>query len=160
MTQGREFQTVIQRKAWLYFMDKNEQLLREISKNVKMGGDSIVDLLDKADDKHFRGEMTLELEKYREFEKTASSKLSERGLKPAEVTPMAKMGAKVGMVFNTMLDTTTSHLAEMMINGATMGIVDLEKQLNRGGYSSDTENFAREVLNFEKSTVERLGQYL
>ena len=59
-----------------------------------------------------------------------------------------------------MLDTTTSHLAEMMINGASMGIVDLEKRLNEGGYTEEAESFAREVLDFEKSTVERLGQYL
>ncbi len=141
-------------------MDKNESLLQEISKNVTMGGDSIIDLIDKAEDKHFRAEMSLELEKYRSFEKTAAEKLSERGLKPNEVTPLAKMGSKVGMAFNTMLDTTTSHLAEMMINGATMGIVDLEKKLNEGGYSPETESFAREVLDYEKATVERLGAYL
>ena len=141
-------------------MDKNESLLSEVSKNVKMGGDSIVDLIDRAEDKHFRSEMTSELEKYREFERRAAKMLSERGLKPDEVTPLAKMGAKVGMVINTMLDTTTSHLAEMMINGATMGIVDLEKKLNEGGYTPDAEEFASEVLGYEKSTVERLGQFL
>ena len=141
-------------------MDKSENLLQEVSKNVKMGGDSIIDLIDHAEDKHFRGEMTLELEKYREFERKAAKKLGERGLKPTEITPLAKMGAKVGMAFNTMLDTTTSHLAEMMINGATMGIVDLEKKLNEGGYTPEAESFAREVLDYEKASVERLGQYL
>lgn len=70
----------------------------------------------------------------------------------------AKMGAKMGMVMNTMLDTTTSHLAEMMINGATMGIIDLEKKLNDGG--GEAERLARDVLRYEKETVERLGQYL
>ena len=141
-------------------MDKSESLLQEVSKNVKMGGDSIVDLIDKAEDKNFRGEMTAELEKYRKFERTAAEKLGARGLKPIEATPLEKMGAKMGMAFNTMLDTTTSHLAEMMINGASMGIVDLEKKLNEGGYTEEAESFAREVLDYEKSTVERLGQYL
>lgn len=69
------------------------------------------------------------------------------------------MGAKMGMVMNTMLDTTTSHLAEMMINGATMGIIDLEKKLNDGG-GGEAERLARDVLRYEKETVERLGQYL
>ncbi len=141
-------------------MDKSETLLREISKNVRMGGDSIVDIIDRAEDPSFRGEMTLELEKYRGFERKSAKMLGERGLKPSEIAPLAKMSAKVGMAFNTLLDTTTSHLAEMMINGATMGIIDLEKRLNEGGYSPESENLAREVLSFEKSTVERLGQYL
>ncbi len=141
-------------------MDKSETLLQEISKNVRMGGNSIVDIIDRAEDPSFRGEMTLELEKYRGFERESAKMLGERGLKPSEIAPLAKMGAKVGMAFNTLLDTTTSHLAEMMINGATMGIIDLEKRLNEGGYSPESENLAREVLSFEKSTVERLGQYL
>lgn len=141
-------------------MDNSEKLLQEVYKNVKMGGDSIVDLLDRVNDDKFRGEMTAELDSYRRYQNEASQRLGERGLKPKELTAMEKLGAKMGMTFNTMLDATTSHLAEMMINGATMGIVDLEKQLNDGGHSPEAKAFAEDVLNFEKSTVERLGNFL
>ena len=140
-------------------LDKNEELLNEVYKNVKMGGDSIVDLMDKVSDDRFRAEMTDELNAYRRFEKKAGQALGDRGLKPKEIGTMAKMGAKVGMVMNTMLDTTTSHLAEMMINGATMGIIDLEKQLNDGG-DGDAERLARDVLRYEKETTERLASFL
>ncbi|MCI8388740.1 MAG: hypothetical protein HFE63_09770 [Clostridiales bacterium] len=141
-------------------MDNNEKLLQEVYRNVKMGGDSIVNLLDKVDDKKLRGEMTVELDAYRRFSNEAGQKLNERGLKPQELSPVAKTSAKVGMAFNTMLDTTTSHIAEMMINGATMGIIDLEKQLNEGGHSPEAKAFADDVLEFEKNTVERLGTFL
>ena len=140
-------------------LDKNEELLNEVYKNTKMGGDSIIDLLDKVSDNGLRAEMTDELSIYRRYAKEASEKLGERGLKPKELPMTAKMGAKMGMVMNTMLDTTTSHLAEMMINGATMGIIDLEKKLNDGG-GGEAERLARDVLRYEKETVERLGQYL
>ena len=138
-------------------MDKNEALIQEVYKNTKMGGDSIIDLIDRANDPKFRSEMTSELESYRHFSEEASRRLQERGLKPTELTATAKMGAKLGMAFNTLLDTTTSHLAELMINGATMGIIDLE---NDGTYSCDAKNLAEDVLKFEKSTVERLGEFL
>ena len=108
-------------------LNKNEELLNEVYKNTIMGRDSIINLLDKVSDNGLRSEMTDELSVYRRFAKEASEKLGERGLKPKELPMTAKMGAKMGMVMNTMLDTTTSHLAEMMINGATMGIIDLEK---------------------------------
>ena len=140
-------------------LDKNEELLNEVYKNTKMGGDSIIDLLDKVSDNGLRSEMTDELSVYRRYAKEASEKLGKRGLKPKELPMTAKMGAKMGMVMNTMLDTTTSHLAEMMINGATMGIIDLEKKLNDGG-GGEAERLARDVLRYEKETVERLGQYL
>ena len=112
-------------------MDKNEALIQEVYKNTKMGGDSIIDLIDRANDPKFRSEMTSELESYRRFSEEASRRLQERGTQADRAYPRpAKMGAKLGMAFNTLLDTTTSHLAELMINGATMGIIDLEKKLN------------------------------
>ena len=140
-------------------LDKNEELLNEVYKNTKMGGDSIIDLLDKVSDNGLRSEMTDELSVYRRYAKEASEKLGERVLKPKELPMTAKMGAKMGMVMNTMLDTTTSHLAEMMINGATMGIIDLEKKLNDGG-DGEAERLARDVLRFEKETAERLSTFL
>ena len=140
-------------------LNKNEELLNEVYKNTIMGRDSIINLLDKVSDNGLRSEMTDELSVYRRFAKEASEKLVERGLKPKELPMTAKMGAKMGMVMNTMLDTTTSHLAEMMINGATMGIIDLEKKLNDGG-DGEAERLARDVLRFEKETAERLSTFL
>ena len=140
-------------------LNKNEELLNEVYKNTIMGRDSIINLLDKVSDNGLRSEMTDELSVYRRYAKEASEKLVERGLKPKELPMTAKMGAKMGMVMNTMLDTTTSHLAEMMINGATMGIIDLEKKLNDGG-DGEAERLARDVLRFEKETAERLSTFL
>ncbi len=141
-------------------MDNNETLLNELYKNTTMGGDAIIDLMDKAENPEMRTEMTRELEKYREYSKRAASLLSERGLKPEEPGMMAKAGSKMGMAFNTMLDTTTSHLAEMMINGATMGIINIEKQLNSGEHSNEARALAEDVLKFEKSTAENLARFL
>ena len=140
-------------------LNKNEELLNEVYKNTIMGRDSIINLLDKVSDNGLRSEMTDELSVYRRYAKEASEKLGERGLKPKELPMTAKMGAKMGMVMNTMLDTTTSHLAEMMINGATMGVIDLEKKLNDGG-DGEAERLARDVLRFEKETAERLSTFL
>ncbi|MBQ8510408.1 MAG: hypothetical protein IJ493_10935 [Clostridia bacterium] len=141
-------------------MDKNESLMQEVYKNVKMGSDSIIDLIDKVEDAGLRSEMTRELSRYQQFAKEAGERLGERGLKPEEISTASKIGAKMGMAFNTMLDTTTSHLAEMMINGATMGIIDLEKKLNDGEYSPEAKSLSENVLQFEKDTVERLGAFL
>ncbi len=141
-------------------MDNNEVLLNELYKNTVMGGNALVDLMDKAADSGMRCEMTRELEKYREYSKRAASLLAERGLKPEEPGMMAKAGSKIGMAFNTMLDTTTSHIAEMMINGATMGIINIEKQLNSGEHSKEARALAEDVLKFEKSTAENLARFL
>ena len=141
-------------------MDSNEAFLQELYKNTTMGADSIVNLIDCAEDAHMRSEMTAELSRYREFSARAAGLLGERGLKPEEPGMMAKAGAKVGMAFNTMLDTTTSHIAEMMINGATMGIINIEKQLNSADPAPETRKLAEEILDFEKSTADNLARFL
>lgn len=135
-------------------------LLNELYKNTTMGADALIDLMDKAQDPKMRSEMTRELEKYREYSNRAAALLGERGLKPEEPGMMAKAGSKIGMAFNTMLDTTTSHIAEMMINGATMGIINIEKQLNSGEPSKEARELAEEVLKFEKSTADHLARFL
>ena len=141
-------------------MDSNEAFLQELYKNTTMGADSIVDLIDRAGDPHMRAEMTAELARYREFSARAAELLGERGLKPEEPGMMAKTGAKLGMAFNTMLDVTTSHIAEMMINGATMGIINIEKQMNSAEPSRETKKLAEEILDFEKSTADNLARFL
>ena len=141
-------------------MDKNETLLQELYKNTTMGGDSLVDLMDKTENPEMKTEMTRELEKYREFSNRAEKLLNERGLKPEEPGIMAKAGSKIGMAFNTMLDTTTSHIAEMMINGATMGIINIEKQLNENAPDGKARALAEDILKFEKSTAENLARFL
>ena len=141
-------------------MDKNEALLQEIYKNTTMGGDSIVNLMDKVSDEGLRKEMTRELERYREYSSRAADLLGERGLKPEEPSMMAKAGSKIGMAFNTMLDTTTSHIAEMMINGATMGIINIEKQFNENEPTGKARELAEEILDFEKSTADNLARFL
>ncbi len=141
-------------------MDKNEVLLQEIYKNTTMGGDSIIDLMDKTSNSEMRAEMTRELERYREYSSRAANLLAERGLKPEAPGIMAKAGSKMGMAFNTMLDTTTSHIAEMMINGATMGIINIEKQLNANEPTGEARKLAEEILDFEKSTADNLARFL
>lgn len=140
-------------------MDANETLLQELYKNTTMGGDSIINLMDKVENKDMRREMTNELSRYREYTNKVTKLLNDRGLKPEEPSMAAKAGSKIGMAFNTMLDTTTSHIAEMMINGATMGIINIEKQLNNGP-DGEARQLAEEILDFEKSTSDNLARFL
>ncbi len=141
-------------------MNSNEKFLQELYKNTTMGADSIIDLIDKASDPEMRAEMTSELKRYKQFQQQAAELLAQHGLKPEEPSLPAKAGAKLGMAFNTMLDTTTSHIAEMMINGATMGIINIEKQFNSADAMPETRALAEDVLKFEKSTAENLTRFL
>ena len=134
-------------------------LLADLYKNVKMGSDSIVNIMDKVKNDDLRQEMTAQLNRYEEFAKKIGKLLYEEGATPTEEGVMAKMGAKIGMAMNTMMDSTTSHIAQLMIEGATMGITEntrLIREYENKNCSEKSLAIARQTVKFMEDSVERM----
>lgn len=144
------------------------ELYNEIYKNVKMGADSIINLLPSVnaeDSVGIKTELTVQLSKYEDFAHRASIELLELGETAKEENIMARMGAKMGVKMNTMIDSTPSHIAQMIIEGSVMGITDLLRKINSHKDESDRElskaiELAREVIKFEEDSVEKMKEYL
>ena len=62
---------------------------------------------------------------------------------------------------NTLLNTSTEHVADLMIQGNAKGITDLMKAVkaNRGARKEYCE-LAEEIMDFEEKNIERLKSYL
>ena len=101
-------------------MNKDAELLSAIYKNAKTGYHSTDALLPKASQGKFGGELRSCRDQYQNFAKDASQRLQEMELSPKEPNPLSRLSMQVGIAANTMLDSSPSHLAEMMINGSTM----------------------------------------
>ena len=140
-----------------------KSFLDSVYKNVKMGADSIIDLMPKVKDNAMREEMTSELEHYEKFAKDIRRMLLDMGEEPREESIMTKAMTKMGIAFNTMTDTTTSHIADMMIQGATMGITDTTKLVREHENTSCSEEalaLARQSIKYEQESIERLKKFL
>ncbi len=140
-----------------------ETLLEEMYKNVKMGSDSLVNIMNRVKDQKFREELTAELNRYEEFAAQIGKSIYNTGNMPKEENVWTKMSAKMGMAMNTMMDSTTSHLAQMVIEGATMGITEMTRLLREyenTSCSEDTLKIAKQIIKFEESTIETMKQYL
>ena len=139
-----------------------EAFLDAIYKNAKMGADSIINLLPKVEDDAMRSLMTAQLDGYERYAACAARALKKKGVEPREENIMTRFSAKMGMAFNTMLDSTGTHIAEMMLEGSNMGIVDLTRLLNHYSPTQDSEavRLAREVVRFEEGNLEQLKRYL
>ena len=139
-----------------------EAFLDAIYKNAKMGADSIINLLPKVEDDAMRSVMTAQLDGYERYAACAARALKKKGVEPREENIMTRFSAKMGMAFNTMLDSTGTHIAEMMLEGSNMGIVDLTRLLNHYSPVQDSEavRLAREVVRFEEGNLEQLKRYL
>lgn len=70
----------------------------------------------------------------------------------------------MSMAVNTMTDSSDPHIAEMMIQGANMGVTDLRRSISaeEAGACPDREavTLARETVSFEEDSAERLKAFL
>ena len=137
-----------------------KDLYQEIYKGCKMGAESLVNLLPKVTDDGLRNEITAQLERYEEYAAKAREELFDLDTSPKEENAFTKMSAKMGVMMNTMLDASSSHIAQMIIEGCSMGITELLKVVHAYGIKDDAEQLARDVISFEESCSENMKKYL
>lgn len=140
-----------------------ETLLGEMYKMTKMGADSITDILSRTKTGAFRDELTRQLDGYEKYAKQMADALYDKGEEPKEENIMKKMGAKIGTAMNTMSDSSESHLAQMVIEGDTMGITEmtrLVRENENGNCSEESLALSREVIRFLEDSVERTKKFL
>ena len=140
-----------------------EYFFGEIYKSMKMGADSIINLLPHIKNDALRSVVTMQLDGYEKYAARAASALRERGQEPREENLITRVSARMGIAFNTMIDSTASHVAEMMIEGSNMGITDMTKLINDHeprGTCPEAVRLAREVITFEEHNLEILKRYL
>lgn len=124
-----------------------------------MGRSTIDTLLERSDDGEFSAVLR-EQEKY--FDKAANEvrrHMDEEGIEP-RTTPFADAMSAMGVRMNTWMDNSSSHMAQMMIEGHTMGIVELTRRLNRTNSGGTGERMAKEMLRFEEKSIEELKRFL
>lgn len=140
-----------------------KSFLDSLYKNVKMGADSIIDLMPKVSSEKMREEMTAELEHYEKFAKDIRNMLFELGEEPKEESFMTKLMTKMGISINTMMDATSSHIADMMIQGATMGITETTKLIREFENTPCAESalaLAKKTVKYEQESIETLKKFL
>lgn len=143
--------------------NKDTEFLQEIYANVKMGSDSIINLLPKVKNDKMKSMMTEQLDKYEKYAADVRGMLIEQGVQPKEAGAVAKISAKLGMEMKSMQDGTTSHMAEMMVQGSTMDVTDLLQKVN--AYDDYPEcrasvSLAKEIVDFEEKNIEKMKEFL
>ncbi|MDD7676738.1 MAG: hypothetical protein SO125_09380 [Eubacteriales bacterium] len=142
---------------------KTGELAGLIYKNMKMGADSIINLLPKTDDDTIKSHMTQILDGYEAFAARAKSALESQGGQAREEGTMAKMSAKMGMSMKTMVDSTASHIAELLMEGCVMGICETTRTLRsfeNSNCSEDMLKLCREIIAFEENNFEQARKFL
>ena len=138
-------------------LTKEAEMLESLYKNVKMGSDSIIKLMDKVTGDDFKAALTKQIDGYEKIAERVRKHLNAMGVRAKEENPMIKLWSSVGMAMNTMMDASDSHIAQLIAEGSTMGITDgikLLRDYENTGVSEEALGFAREIIKFEEHNLE------
>ena len=139
----------------------NSQLLNAIFKNVTMATHAIDTIRDKIDNKKLLKLLEKQNGIYEEITtrcKSISSEISQN-LEPINV--FAKMSSSASINLKTMMNDETDHIAEMLIQGTTMGITDIIKSIGEFNTADkEIKNVATELQHSEEEFVDSLKTFL
>lgn len=142
-------------------MEDNINTLDELNKGATMGMDAIKFLLDKVKSKKFK--KVLE-KQYAEYE-AISNKVNEiyekySSKKPHETNIVSKMMTWYGIEMKTMVDESDSKIADLLLQGTNMGIIEGRKLLNNKKVDKDINKLLDTFVKLQEEYVEILKKYL
>ncbi len=136
-------------------------ILNELNKGIKMGMDSISNVLESVKDDDFKQILLSQYNRYNEILNKVDKNLQKFNKVPKELPAMQKMMGSIEVKLNTTSDNSISHIAEMMLQGTNMGIIKGIKLLhNNSDISDETKDILKEFVDYQEECIEILKKYL
>ena len=137
------------------------KVLREVQRNTKMAMKAIDTISDRVYDDDLSVHMARESMKYADIYNKATDRLLGGRAASYRENGFQDMMLKGGVRANTMLNTSTSHIAELLIQGSNRGLTSMWKSINHNENAGNVSmEVARELMDFEEKNIEKLKQYL
>lgn len=142
-------------------MKENINILDEIHKGACMGQDAISFVLDKVENKSLKKELEKEYNDYDAIAKKIENIYSKYDDdEPHETSAMNKVMTWSGIEMKTFTDQSTSKIAELLLNGVNMGIIEGRKILNNKKMNEEVKQIVSEYVTMQEESVEALKKYL
>ena len=144
-------------------MDENINLtiLNEIGKATRMGLSSITFVSDKLEDETMKEDLSTQYAEYGKILDKVNTQFEKYGEIPDEEPMMDKMMSWTGVQMNTLTDKSNSHIAELMIQGNLMGMIEAQKLLNHSPeMEQDVKDILNEFITLQNNHIEKMKQYL
>lgn len=142
-------------------MEENLNVLDELNKGATMGMDAIHFVLDKVEDETFKQTLEIEYAKYEDVSKRANeiyAKYSDK--EPHETGTMNKIMTWYGIEMKTLTDQSNSKIAELLLQGTNMGIIEGRKLLNNKETNQEIHDLLEEFVTMQEDSVEQLKKFL
>ena len=142
-------------------MNGNVELLNYIHQNSEMGQDTIKQLVGISKDEEYKKMLQSQLEEYKMIYDTTDKKIKELNKQSKDINVFSKASTYFMVNLNTLVNKTPSHISEMLIQGSTMGIIDITKKIKEyPNVDKEILDLANKLLKLEQNNVEECKKYL
>lgn len=142
-------------------MNKNINILKEVFKGAKMGIDSISYISDKVNNPNLKNTLEHEYSMYNNILDKTKNAFLEYDEIPKDINIKDKAMLWYGIQANTMKDNSNSKIAEILIQGTNMGIIEGRKLINS---NPDVDENVSKILDgfvrFQEESIEKLKEFL
>ena len=142
-------------------MKEDINALDEIHKGACMGVDAISFVLDKVEDDSLKEELEKE---YNDYKKIASEieaiypKYNEGN--PHDTNSINKAMTWSEVEMKTFNDKSSSKIAELLLNGVNMGIIEGRRILNKKNLNEEVNDLVSRYVTMQEKSVDVLKNYL
>ena len=145
-------------------MDENMELLQYIYQNAEMGKYSSEKLIQDINGKENKIKKVIEgiLKAYENYMKESERIIKKYKLDIKNSSIIAKFSSSVGMKMEVNKDNSDSAIAKLLIQGLTMGSVDISAKIDRyeKDAGKDILQLAKRYLKFQQEAIDLLKVYL
>ena len=145
-------------------MNENEEILEYIYQTSNMGMQSTKDLINslKGKDNKIK-KLVEEIEKnYEKYAKETEKLLKKQSFEAKPVSMVAKAMSKMSISKEMISDNSDANIADMLIQGLTMGNLELTKHIDNYEKTADKKviDLAKSLKKFGEEYIEKLKPYL
>lgn len=136
-------------------------LLEKTYQNASIGITAIEAVIDKASSKELSEDLHIQLKDYQELLDKSKEQLLKNGAKVKDKSLYDKTMMKGNVKMNTMINSSDSHIADMVIKGSTMGITQMTKLLNASkNADGESTQIASDFIKKEQKNIDVMKNYL
>ena len=103
--------------------------------------------------------MKYQYDEYNKILNEVNDELTDYDDFPKELNPMQKAMGWMGVEMNTLTDKSNSKIAELMIQGTNMGIIEGRKLLNHKEIDPNVTRIAKEYATMQEEAIEKLKNF-
>lgn len=137
------------------------KLLRECDAGIRMGMDSIRDVLDRVRSRDLKEYLTVSLKEHRELDEELQELLDRYGDEGKAPNPVAKSMSWMKTAMKLQWDESDATIAELMTDGCHMGVKSLSRYLNQYAAADETsKHICKNLIIIEDRLGGQMRAYL